>query len=50
MLNDRSRLLTVARELVAPGKATPGNETPATPGYATPGDGETGAADVTGPA
>ena len=50
MLNDRSRLLTVARELVAPGIAAPGNETPATPGNETPGGAETGASDETGPA
>ncbi len=42
MLNDRSRLLTVARELVAPGMLAPGTE--------TPGGGETGSSDETGPA
>jgi hypothetical protein len=50
MLNDRSLLLTLARELVAPGAralATPGTVAPdsGTPGIAAPG-----ATDETGPA
>ena len=50
MLNDRSRLLTVARELVAPGIVAAGNETPATPGNGMPGVAQTGPSDETGPA
>ena len=45
MLNDRSRLLTVARELVAPGNETLENEGPE-----TPGDGRTAASNQTEPA